>query len=127
MNHDLCVRQGKTLALCTACQQECAHARSHAHADRRYIAFYIIHRIINRHACRDRSARAVDIELNILIRILRLQKQKLRNDQVRANICHFLAQKNDPVVQQSGKNIVGTFASSGLFDDIRYKTHFVSS
>ena len=75
MNHDLGVRQRNALALGAGGQQKRAHGRGHAYADGGHITLDILHGIVNRHAIRNGAAGAVDIKLDILIRVLRLQIQ----------------------------------------------------
>ena len=50
---------------------------SHSHTVGCHIAFDILHGIINRHTCRHTSAGTVDVKLDILLRVLGFQKQKL--------------------------------------------------
>ena len=79
MNHNFRVGQGDPLALGTGAEQKRTHAGGHADADGRHVALDVLHGIVNGHAVGDRTAGAVDIELNVLIRVLGLQVQKLRN------------------------------------------------
>ena len=81
VDHDITVRKRKTLAFRTGCKQESSHAGRHAHADGGHIALDILHRIIDCHTGRNRTAGAVDVEADVLGRILPLKIQKLRNDQ----------------------------------------------
>ena len=120
MDHDLCIGQSISLALCAACQKKCAHACRHADTDGGYIRLDILHGIINCHACRYRTAGAVDVEVDVLIGILRRQKQQLCHNQTCGYIVDLFPQKNDSVLQQSGINIIRTFATVGLFYDHRY-------
>ena len=70
MDHDFRIGQSHTLALCTGTQQEGTHGCRHAYTNGSNIAFDVLHGIINRHTGSNAAARAVDIELNILVRIL---------------------------------------------------------
>ena len=79
MDHNFGVRQRDPLTLGAGGQQEGAHGRSHAHADGRHVALDVLHGIVDGHAVRHGAAGAVDIKLNVLIRVLGLQVQKLRN------------------------------------------------
>ena len=78
MDHDLRVRQGEALALRAGRQQERAHGRGHADADRGNIALDILHGVINRKSGRYHAARAVDVKRNILVRIFAFKKEQLR-------------------------------------------------
>ena len=125
MDHDLGIGQRKTLALGAACQQECAHGSRHAHADGGNIALDILHGVVDGHAGTDGAAGAVDIQADVLVRVLPFQIQQLGHDQAGGGVVDVLAQNNDAVIQQTGKNIVRTLAMCRLFHDIRNKTHKV--
>ena len=127
MDQDLRVGKRISLTLCTACQKEGAHAGSHSDTDRRYVALDKLHCVIDRHTCGNGSAGAVDIELNVLIGIFSLKEQHLGYDELGRCIRHLIAEENDPLLKETGKNIVGTLAGSCLFDYIRNKIrHFRS-
>ena len=64
------------------------------------------------------AAGAVDVHLDVLIGILRLQIQQLRHDQAGGGIVHFFTQEYDTVVEQTGKNVVGPLAAVGLLHNI---------
>jgi len=91
VDHHLGIGQGDTLALGAAGQQERTHAGSHADADGGYITLDVLHGVIDRHTGRYAAAGAVDIHLDILVRILRLQIQQLGHDQTGGGIIHFFA------------------------------------
>ena len=69
MDHDLRVRESKPLALRSACQKECSHTGRHSDTGCADVAFYILHGIVDCHAVCHGTARAVDIEVDILVRI----------------------------------------------------------
>ena len=125
MDHDLSVGQRKTLALGAAGQQERAHGGCHAHADGGDIALDIPHGIVDGHARTDGAAGAVDIQADILIRVLPFQIQQLCHNKAGRGIVDILAQHDDAVIQQTGEDIVGTLAVCRLFHNIRNKTHKV--
>ena len=66
-------------------------------AGRAYVAFNIVHRIIDRHTGRYGTARAVDIKVDVLIRILGFQEQELSHNKARAHIVYFLTEENNTV------------------------------
>ena len=61
-------------------------------------------------SCRYGTSRTVDIELNILFRVLRFQKKQLSRDHACRLIIHILAQKNDPVREETRINVITPFA-----------------
>ena len=67
-------------------------------ADRRHIAFDVFHGVINSKACGYGTAGAVDIKVDILGRILRLQKQKLSHNNACGSIIYLFAQEYDTLL-----------------------------
>ena len=120
VDHDLAVRQSDTLSLCTGRQQECTHRSSHTDANGRNIALDILHGVVDCHAGSDRTAGAVDVQRNILLIVLSFQIQQLCNYQTGSCIVDLIGQHDDTIIQQAGKNIIGTFTAAGLFYNVRY-------
>ena len=81
-------------------------------------ALDVLHGVVNRHTVGDGAAGAVDIQLNLLVRVLRLQIQKLGHYQAGRCGVHFFTQEDDAVVEQAGKNIVGPLSPIGLLNYI---------
>ena len=119
MDHDLGIRQRVALALGARGQQERAHRSRHADANGRNIALDIVHGVVNRHACGYGAAGAVDIQRNILIRVLCFQIKQLSHDQRSGRVVYFIAQHDNAVIQQTGVNIKRTLAAAGLLYDHR--------
>ena len=120
MDHDLRVGQCQTLALGAGREQEGPHAGRHTDADGGYITLDVLHGIIDGHTIGDGAAGAVDIELNVLIRVLGLQVQQLGYHQAGGSGIDLLAQEDDAVVEQAGENVVGPLAPIGLLHYIGY-------
>ena len=114
MDHDLRVGQGQTLALRPRRQQESAHAGRQPNADGGHVTLDILHGVIDGHARGHRAAGAVDVELDLLVRILALQIQQLGHHQGGGGVVDLLRQENDAVVEQTGKNVIGPLATGGL-------------
>jgi hypothetical protein len=125
MNNYLAVRQRETLALGAGREQKSAHARCHAYAYSRHVAFHILHRIVNSHSGSYLASGAVDIQLNILIRVLALKIKKLRHDETRRSIVHFVGQHDYTVIEKPREYIVRALASVRLFNHIWYLTAHV--
>ena len=119
MNHHFAVGQRLTLSLGARRQQEGGHAGGHTNTDGGYIAANELHCIVNRHAGGNRPAGAVDIQVDILIRILSFQINQLSDNKGGCHIVDFIGQHNDTVVQQTGKNVIAAFSPAGLFHYIR--------
>ncbi len=69
---------------------------------------------------------SVDVERDVPVRILGLQEEKLRDDQVGDCIVDGSADENDVVFQEAGIDVVGLVSPIRLVDDHRHKksTHF---
>jgi hypothetical protein len=78
-----------------------------------------LHRVVNGEASRDRPARAVDVEQNVLVGIVRPEEQHLRNHHVRNRVVDWRADENDAVFQQPREDVVETLPPVCLFDDHR--------
>jgi hypothetical protein len=76
VNHDLRVRKREPLALRTAREKHGAHGSGHAHADCRDITRDMLHRVVDREASRHRSARGVDVELDVFGLVLAFQEKE---------------------------------------------------
>ena len=118
MDHDLGIGQRHTLALGAGAQQERAHRSRQTDADGRDIALNVLHGVVDGHTCGDAAAGAVDIELNVLIRILGFQVQQLGNHQTCGGVVDFFGQEHDAVVQQTGENVIAALAAAGLLNNI---------
>ena len=119
VDHDFRVGQRHALALGAGGQQKSAHAGGHADADGGHVALDVLHRVIDGHARGDGAAGAVDIELDVLVGVLRLQIEELRHDQGRGDVVDFLAEHHDAVIEEAGKNVVRALAAARLLNDVR--------
>ena len=112
--------RAKPLALLARHQQEGSHAGRLADAERHDIVLDVLHRVVDGQTRGDRAAGRVDVELNVLLRVLAAQKQHLRDDHIRDVVVDRRAQKNDVVSQQTAVDVVGAFAPARLLNHHRY-------
>ena len=119
VHHDARMRQRKPFTLFAAGEQQRAHARGLADADRRHVTIDELHRVVNRQTGRNRTAGRVDVEMDVLVRILGLEEQQLRNHEVRHVILDRTDDEYDPLLEQPGVDIVRPLAARGLLDDHR--------
>ena len=119
MDHDIRIWQRKAFAFRTRAQQDRAHARRHAETVRCHIAREELHRVVNgQPGCHD-AAGTIDVNVDVFLGILHLQKQQLCNNQICDVIVDRRPDKNDPILEQPRINIVTAFAPAGLFHDHR--------
>jgi hypothetical protein len=66
------------------------------------------------------SGQPASLQLDILARILCFQKQKLCHDNAGAYIIYLFSKKDNTVFQKTGVNVIASFSSACLFNDIWY-------
>ncbi len=86
-------------------EQELAHRRAEAHADRGDIGADELHRVVDRHAGGDRTAGRVHVQPDVLLGVLALEVQQLRGDEVRDVVVHVGAEEDDALLQQPVEDV----------------------
>ena len=100
-------------------EQQRAHARRLADAQRRHVGLDELHGVVDRQARRNRAAGRVDVEEDVLVGILRLEEQQLRHDQVGGDLGHRPDQEHHALLQQPRVDVVGALAAPRLLDHHR--------
>lgn len=85
--------------------------------------FEVLHGVVDRHTVRNRPSGAVDIQVDILVRILPLKIEELCDYNACCRRIDLIMQKNDTVIKKPGENIVGTFSVVALLYYIRNISH----
>jgi len=67
----------------------------------------------------DRAARRVDVEVDVLVRVLGLEEQHLRDDQVGGRVVDRPDDEDDAFLEQARVDVVRAFAASALLDHHR--------
>ena len=124
VDHDLSVRQRVPVPLFSGCQQERTHAGRKTDADGAHPGTDQLHRVVNRQARRNASARAVDVQVDVLFRGLGFEEKKLCDDEVGYVVVDWSAQEDDALLKQPGVNVLGTLDAVCLFDDRGNENHF---
>src|SRR5262249_43271562 len=75
------------------------------------------HRVVDREAGVDLPARRVDVDLDVLLRVLGLEMDQLRDDEVRDLIVDRRAEEDDPLVQQTRVDVERALTTRRLLDD----------
>ena len=119
MDQDLRVRQRHALAVRAAGQQQRAHRHRDADADRLHVGLDELHRVVDRQARVDRAAGRVDVQRDVLLGVLGLQMQQLRDDEVRDLVVDGRAEEDDPLVEQAAVDVERALPAGGLLDDHR--------
>ena len=121
VNHDARVGQGKALALFAGGQKERAHGGGLPQADGRDRALHVLHRVVDGHAGRHRASRRIDVEIDVLVRVLALQKEQLRGDDVGHVVVNRRSEEDDAILQQARIDVVAALAALGLLDDVGHR------
>src|SRR3954447_20501372 len=119
MDQDLRVGKRKTLALCAARQEQCAHGHRDADADCLHVGLDELNRVVDRETRVHRPAGRVDVERDVLVGVLRLQVNELGHDEVRDVIRHGRAEKDDSLVEQPRVDVERAFTARRLLYDHR--------
>jgi hypothetical protein len=117
VDHDPAVRQRIALAGGAGREEHRPHRRRLADADRRYRGAQVLDRVVDREPGRDDPARRVDVELDVLLRVLGLEEQQLGDDQVRDVVLDRVAQEDDAVLQEPRVDVEGSLAAGARLDD----------
>jgi LemA protein len=100
-------------------EQEAAHRGGLADAHGADPRPDVVHRVMDRHARRDDTARRVDVHEDVLLRILRLQVEELRRDQRGHVILDLAGDEHDPLAQQPRIDVEAALAAIRLLDHDR--------
>ena len=119
VDQDLGVRQRHPLSFRAAGEQERAHRHRDADADRLHVRLDELHRVVDREPVVDRAARRVDVDRDVLVRVLGLEVEELGDDQVRDLVVDGRAEEDDPLVEQARVDVERALAARGLLDHHR--------
>jgi hypothetical protein len=101
-------------------EEEAAHARREAHADRVHRRVQVLHRVVDREPRRDAAARRVDVQEDVAVLVVRLEEEQLRDDDVRDVVIDRCAEEDDAVHQQAREDVIAALAAAGALDDRRH-------
>src|SRR4029077_10528092 len=79
------------------------------------------------HARIDDSARGVDVERDLLVGVLGLEVDDLRNDQIRDLVVDRRAEEDDSLAEQAGVDVEAPLAAGTLLDNHRDHRHLKTS
>ena len=108
--------QGQALARRARGQQHRRRRGRLPEADRRDVGLDVLHRVVDREQRGDVAARAVDVDVDVLVGVLRLEVQQLGADQVGDRVVDRRAQEDDVVLEQPRVEVEGPLAPVGLLD-----------
>ena len=91
------------------------------------VAAHVLHRVEDREAARHHAARAVDVEHDLLVGILALQEQKLRDDDVGDVVVDLGPEEDDAVLQQAAEDVPVALPAVRRLDDGRVRDEVPSA
>ena len=100
VHHDPRVWQRVALVLGAGAEQELPHRCRQPHADGRDVVGDELHGVVDRHACVDGSAGAVDVEEDVAVGVFRVEQEHLGADRVGVLVLDFGAQEDDALLEQ---------------------------
>jgi hypothetical protein len=103
----------------TGGEQHGGHRCGHPDADRRHGRPHVLHRVVDRETRRHDATRRVDVEADVLLRVLGIEEQELGDDEVRDVILDRVAEEDDPFPEQPRVDVVGTLTAAAGLDDHR--------
>ena len=74
--------------------------------DRGDVVGDVVHRVVDRHAGVDGATRAVDVQEDVGVGVLRAQQQELGADRVGVLVAHLRAEEDDALAQQALVDVV---------------------
>ncbi len=115
---DAGVGQGETLARCAGRQQHRGRRRRLPEADRGDVGLDVRHRVVDGEQRVDVATGAVDVEVDVLVGVLRLEVQQLGADEVGDEVVDRPAEEDDVLAEQPGEQVTADLAPRGLLDDV---------
>src|SRR4051794_3124235 len=125
VDEDPAVGERRALARRAAGQDQRAHRHGDAAADRGHVGLDEAHRVVDRQPGVDHAARRVDVHLDVLVGVIGLQMQQLRDDEVGDRVVDRLADEDDPLAQQARIDVERALAARVLLNDHGYEWHYV--
>src|SRR6266516_4653274 len=119
VDQDLRVRQRHALPLRPARENHGPHRHGDADADRLYLGLDELHGVVDRQTRINLPSRRVDVDEDVLVRVLGLQMQELGDHEVRDLVVDRSPQEDDPLVEQTGVDVERALSARGLLDHHR--------
>src|SRR5438874_7551034 len=119
VDEDLCVRQRHALSFRAAGEKQRPHGHGRPDADRLDVGLDELHRVVDRKPVVDGATRRVDVDAHVLVRVLGLEVEELRDDQVGDLVVDGCSEEADALVQQARIDVERALAARGLLDHHR--------
>ena len=123
VDHDPAVGQGVTASFGAGGEQERAHAGTLADAIGGDVAGDELHRVVDRHAGGDAAAGAIDVEVDVGLRVLLGEDEELGHDDVGDLVVDGRSEDHDPVLEQARVDVHRPLFATAPLDDDRHQGH----
>lgn len=117
VDHHAGIRQAEALALFTGGQQEGAHGGGLADAGGGDAGLHELHGVVDGHAGGNRAPRRIDVDVDVLVRVFRLQEEELGDHEVGHLVFDGADDEDQALFEQARVDVEGTFATGGLLDN----------
>ena len=78
----------------------------------------MLHRVVDGQAGRHHATGRVEVEIDVLLGVVGLEKEQLGDDDVRDVVVDRRAEEHDAVHEQAREDVVGPLAAAGTLDDV---------
>ena len=119
VDHHPRMGQSGPLAVGPGREQHGAHRGGQPGADGPDVARDELHRVVDPQPCRDGTPRGVDVDLDILLGVDRLEEEQLRLDDIGGIVVDRGSEEDDAVHHQAGENIHRGDIQLALLDNRR--------
>src|SRR4029077_18842557 len=119
VDQDLGVRQRRPLSLRAGGEKQRAHRHRDPDTRRCDVRLDELDRVVDREPRVDGAARRVDVDVDVLVRVLGLEVDHLRDDEGRHVVVDWRAEEDDPLVEQARVDVEEALPARGLLDDGR--------
>ena len=110
MDHYFSIRQREAFAFGTCCENNRRSRSRDADTHGGDIGFDVIHRVEHGEPRRDGAARRVDIDLDVFLRVLRLEKEQLRDDEICGVVVNGAAEEDNAFLEEPRVYVVRALA-----------------
>ena len=119
VDHHARMRQAVALAGRAAREQDRAHAGRLADADGAHVGPDELHGVVDREPGAHDPARGIDVDRDVLLRVLGLQEEHLRDHDVGHVIVDRADDEDQALLEEARIDVISPLAAGGLLDDDR--------
>ena len=119
MHHYAAIRQCVTLTPCSSGEKKRSHTGGLSDAVGDDLTLKEVHGVVNGHTVGHAATWRVDVEADVLFRVLHLEEEHLRDDRIGDKIVDRCADEYNTVAKKAAVNIPGALGATFTFVDSR--------